>query len=52
MDSREEQNRVDVRITQLTWSPRLEVDGAPIPYSASVQEFQKGRVGYIAEDLE
>ena len=52
MDSREEQNRVDVRMTQHTWSPRLEVDGAPIPWSASVREFQKDRAGYIAEALE
>ena len=30
MDSQEEQNRADVRMTQRTWSLRLEVDGAPI----------------------
>ena len=52
MDSREEQNRVDVRMTQHTWSPRLEVDGALIPWNASVREFQRGRAGYRAEDLE
>ena len=52
MDSREEQNRADVRMTQCTWSPRLEVDGAPIPWNASIQEFQRGRAGYIAEALE
>ena len=39
-------------MTQRTWSPRLEVDGAPIPWGASVREFQKGRAGYIAEALE
>ena len=52
MDSQEEQNMVDVRMTQCTWSPRLEVDRAPIPWSASVREFQKGRAGYIAKALE
>ena len=52
MDSREEQNRADVRMTQCTWSPRLEVDEAPIPWIASVREFQRVRVGYIAEALE
>ena len=52
MDSQEEQNRADVRMTQRTWSSRLEVDGAPIPWNASVWEFQRGRVGYIAEALE
>ena len=52
MDSREEQHKVDVRMTQRTWSPRLEMDGVPIPWGASVREFQKGRAGYIAEALE
>ena len=52
MDSREEQHGVDMRMTQRTWSPRLEVDGAPIPWAASVCEFQNGRAGYIAEALE
>ena len=52
MESREEQNRADVRVTPRTWSPRLEVDGAPIPWNASVREFQRGRAGYIAEALE
>ena len=52
VDSREEQNRADVRMTQWTRSPQLEVDGTPIPWNASVREFQRGRVGYIAEALE
>ena len=52
VESREEQNRADVRVTPRTWSPRLEVDGAPIPWNASVREFQRGRAGYIAEALE
>ena len=42
VDSREEQNRAEVHVTQHTWSPRLEVDGAPIPWNASVLELQKG----------
>ena len=52
VESREEQNKADVCITQRTWSPRLEVDGAPIPWNASVWEFQRGRAGYIAKTLE
>ena len=28
------------------------MDGAPIPWGASVWEFQKGRAGYIPEALE
>ena len=52
VDSQEEQNRADVRMTQRMWSLRLEVDGTPIPWNASVREFQRGRVGYIAKALE
>ena len=52
MDNRVELNRANVRMTQRTWSPRLEVDGTPIPWKASVREFQRGRAGYIAEALE
>ena len=52
MDSREEQNRVEVCLPQCTWSPRLDVDGTAIPWNASIKEFQKGRSGYIAEALE
>ena len=35
-----------------TWSPRLEVDEAAIPYNASVREYNRGRAGYITETLE
>ena len=52
VESREEQHRADVHITQRIWSPLLEVDGAPIPWRALVCEFQKGRTGHIAEALE
>ena len=52
MESREEQYRADVRITQHIWSPRLEVDRAPISWGTSVHEFQKGRAGHIAEALD
>jgi len=52
VDSREEQNRADVRLLQRLWSPRLGVDGAAIPWNASVRDFQWGRVGYLAEALE
>ena len=39
MESRQEQHRADVRMPQRIWSPRLEVDGAPISWGASVREF-------------
>ena len=52
MDSRKEQNRADVHFSQHTWSPRLEVDGAAIPWNTSVRDFKRGRASYIAEALE
>ena len=52
MESREEMERAKVRVTPRTWSLRLEVDGASIPYNASVREYNRGRTGYIAEALE
>ena len=52
MESREEMERAEVRMPPHTWSPRLEVDGAAIPYNASIREYNRGRVGYIAEALE
>ena len=52
VDSREEQNRADVRSLQRTWSPQLEVDVIAIPWNALVRDFQRGRAGYIAEALE
>ena len=41
-----------MHVTPRTWSPKLELDGVAIPYTASVQEYNKGRAGYIAEALE
>ena len=36
VESREEMERAEVRVTPRTWSPKLVVDGAAIPYTASV----------------
>ena len=52
VDNREEQNRVDVRLSQRTWSLQLEVDGAVILWNTSVRDFQRRHAGYIAEALE
>ena len=52
VESREETERVEVRMPPRTWSPRLEVDGVAIPYNASIREYNRGRAGYIAEALE
>ena len=51
-DSREELNGVDVHLQQCTWSPRLEVDGAAIPWTASVRDFQRGHASHVGEALE
>ena len=42
MESREDFMGAEVRRPQRTWSFRLELDGAPIPWDASVQDFQGG----------
>ena len=34
------------------WSPRLEVDGVPIAYDASLRHYHEGNTGLIAEALE
>ena len=52
VESREEQHRANVCMTQRIWSLQLEMDMAPIPWGALIREFQKGRAGYIAEALE
>ena len=52
VESREKENRAEVRVHPRTWSPKLEVDGVAIPYTASVREYKRGRAGYIAEALE
>ena len=52
VESRKEMERAEVHVPHQTWSPRLEVDRAAIPYNASVLEYNRDRVGYIAEALE
>ena len=52
MDSREERDRAEVCLSQCTWSPWLEVDGATILWNDSVRDFQRGRAGHIVEALE
>ena len=45
VESRDEENWAEVRVNPRIWSPKLEVDGVAIPYTASVRE-------YITEALE
>ena len=52
MESREEENQAEVRVNPCVWSPKLELDEVAIPYTALVQEYNRGRAGYIAEAME
>ena len=52
VDSQEELNGAEVRLQHRTWSPRLEVDGAAIPWNAFVREFQRGHSAHLAKTLE
>ena len=51
-ESRDEENRAEVRATPRTWSPKLELDGVAIPYNVSIREYNRGRAGYVADALE
>ena len=35
-----------------TWSPKLEVDGAPIACDASLKHYHRGHAGHVAKALE
>ena len=48
VDSREE---VEVRRPQWSWAPRLEMDGAAIPYDASIWDASRGHANYLAQAL-
>ena len=41
-----------VRRPTRTWLPKLEVDGVPIAYDASLRHYRRGHAGHIAEALE
>ena len=51
-DNREEPSGADVHQQQHTWAPRLELEGAPIPWNSSIREFQRGHSTYVAKVLE
>ena len=52
MDNREDPSRLKMRQQQRTWAPRLELDGVAIPWNASIREYQRGCLAYVAEALE
>ena len=58
-EPREKRNRsVDnrdeaaIRRDQRRWSPRIELDGAPIPWDATLLESQRGQASFLAEALQ
>ena len=52
VDSREEPLVAQVPRPTRTWSPKLEVDGVPIAYDASLRHYRGGHAGLVAEALE
>ena len=49
VDSRDE---VEVRRPQQPWASRLEMDGAAIPYDASIWDAPRGHANYLAQALQ
>ena len=49
VDSRD---KAEVRRPRRTWAPRIEMEGAPIPYDASIWDAQKGHASYLAQALQ
>ena len=52
VESREDQSMVEVHHQHPTLAPRLELDGATIPWNSTIREFQKRHAHYLAEALE
>ena len=49
VDSRDE---AEVRPPQRPWAPQLEMDGAAIPYDASIWDAPRGLANYLAQALQ
>jgi len=45
----EGERRVDHRTVAPVWAPHMELDRAPFPSDASIQDFQQGTTGYVAD---
>ena len=52
MDSQEEPHVAQVPRPARTWLPKLEVDGVPIAYDATLRHYRGGHAGLVAEALE
>ena len=42
----------DSQVEPPSWTPTPMLDGAPLPVSASIRDFQQGRAGYVADTME
>ena len=49
VDSRD---KVEVCRPQWTWAPRLEIEGAPIPYDALIWDMPRGHANYLVQALQ
>ena len=52
VESKEDHSVAEVRPFTLVWDPRLELEGAAIPWSSSIKEFWKGHAHNLAKALE
>ena len=51
-ESKKVEHMAEVRPLNLAWNPRLELDGAAIPWNSTIREFQRGNTHYLANALE
>ena len=52
IDNREKPPVAQMRCPTCTWSPKLEVDGVPIAYDATLRHYRGGHAELVAEALE
>ena len=52
IDSQEELPMAQMHRPTRTWSPKLEVDGAPIAWDASLRHYRGGHTGHVVDALE
>ena len=47
----ESRDDIEIRYQQRTWTPMIEMDGAPIPYNSTIRESSRGHSMYLAQNL-
>ena len=50
--SKEDRHMAEMRPSNPTWNPQLELDEAAIPWNSTIQKFKKGNTHYLANALE